>query len=147
MTGLQIRKGRKEDLGQVLELVRELAVYEKAPFAVTATHKDYQDHFEEIFEVLLAEMDAQVVGIALYYPTFSTWKGKMIYLEDFIITQKYRQQGIGQLLFERVVQESKDAGAKLLKWQVLEWNAPAIDFYRKYEVEQDGEWLNMKLML
>ena len=144
--GINIRKANKEDLEGIYDLVVELAVYEKEPDAVTATMADYEQCFEEqVFEALVAEHEGKIVGTAIYYMTYSTWKGKMLYLEDLVITQSYRRKGIGQDLFDAVLEEAKAKAAKLLKWQVLDWNQPAIDFYIKNKATIEEDWLNGKI--
>ena len=145
---LIIRKGTLEDLEAARNLVIELAIYEKEPEAVTATIEDYQNGFSDgDFDFHVAEKAGQIVGLALYYMTFSTWKGKMLYLEDFIVTENLRNNGIGQLLWEAVIQEAKNRNCVLLKWQVLDWNQPALDFYQKNEAIIEREWWNGKIIL
>ncbi|NEM96533.1 GNAT family N-acetyltransferase [Pontibacter burrus] len=143
---IQIRKGTLDDLPQVLQLIHELAAYEKAPQEVTNTLEDmHWDGFGErpIFEFFVAESTEDgIVGIALYYMGYSTWKGKMLYLEDLIVTERLRRSGIGKKLFDAVAAEAKRVNAKRFRWQVLEWNEPAIAFYKKIGAELDGEWLN-----
>lgn len=143
------RKAKKEDMPAVYDLVIELAVYEKEPEAVTSTIEDYYSSFEEgLIDVVVAELeDGKIVGMALYYMAFSTWKGKMMYLEDFYIQPEYRQDGIGQKLFEMFLEESKKRGAVLTKWQVLDWNTPAINFYDKNNAIIEKNWWNGKLFL
>jgi GNAT superfamily N-acetyltransferase len=143
-----IRKGAKEDLPQVLSLIKELAIYERKPEAVTNTIEDMEkDGFgiQPIYELIVAEEDGKIVGIAIFYIKYSTWKGKGIYLDDILVTETRRGKGIGNKLFEAVIKFSKDFGAKGLWWQVLEWNDPAINFYNKFNAELDGEWVNGKL--
>ena len=143
-----IRKGKKEDLAQVLALIKELAHYEHAPDAVTNTIEDMEnDGFgsRPIYELIVAEYIGNIVGLAIFFIKYSTWKGKGIYLDDIIVTQNFRGKGIGKKLFEAVIKFSKDYSAKGLWWQVLEWNEPAINFYNKYNAELDGEWINGKL--
>ena len=145
---LTIRKGKKEDLTAVLNLIKELALYEKAPQEVIATVESMEeDGFgkKPFFEFNLAEVDGKVVGMALYFFSYSTWKGRAIYLDDIIITEKHRRKGIGKKLFDSVVARAKKTGAKRLAWQVLEWNQPAIEFYKKINAELDGEWVNGRL--
>ncbi|MBJ6117765.1 GNAT family N-acetyltransferase [Pontibacter sp. BT310] len=142
---IQIRKGTIEDLPQVLQLIQELAEYEKAPNEVTNTLEDMQrDGFGErpIFEFFVAEDQEAIVGIALYYTAYSTWKGRTIYLEDLVVTERLRRSGIGKKLFDVVAEEAKRLGAKRFRWQVLEWNEPAITFYKKIGADLDGEWMN-----
>lgn len=145
---IAIRKGTKTDLPAVLNLVKELAIYEKAPNEVTVTLNDMErDGFGEnpIFSFFVAETDGKVVGIALYYIKYSTWKGKCVFLEDIIVTEAYRQYGIGKKLFDEVVKVAKAMNVKRLEWQVLEWNEPAIKFYKKLNTHFDEEWINCKL--
>ncbi len=143
-----IRKGVKNDLPQVLELIKELATYEKAPYEVTVTLEELQrDGFGEnpIFKFFVAESDGKIIGISLYYIKYSTWKGKCIFLEDIIVTEQFRKFGIGKKLFDEVVRVSKEMNVPRLEWQVLEWNEPAINFYKKLNSNFDSEWLNCKL--
>lgn len=143
-----IRKGTPDDLPAVYDLVVELSIYEKEPEAVTASPADYQRDFAAgIFDVLVAEVEAKVVGMALYYMTYSTWKGRMMYLEDFIVKEPFRGKGLGKKLFEVFLDEARRQEARLIKWQVLHWNDPAINFYRKYNAILEKEWWNGKLFL
>jgi len=143
-----IRKGLKSDIPQVLELVKELAAYEKAPDEVAVTIEEMElDGFgtNPIFQFFLTEVDGKPVGVALYYIKYSTWKGKCVFLEDIIVTEEYRKYGIGKKLFDEVVKVAKEMGARRMEWQVLEWNEPAIKFYEKLNSHFDSEWLNCKL--
>lgn len=142
---VNIRRAEKEDCPALLALIRELAEYEKAPEQVTVT----LSHFEEsgfgnhpVWWGFVAELEGVVVGFALYYIRYSTWKGQCLYLEDFLVTEAHRGKGIGALLFERVMQEAKDKGFRRMVWQVLDWNEPAINFYKKYNANLDPEWVN-----
>lgn len=142
---IQIRKGIIDDLPQVLGLIKELAEYERAPQEVTITLEELQrDGFGEnqIYKFFVAESAEGIVGIALYYTAYSTWKGKTLYLEDLVVTERLRRSGIGRRLFNAVAQEAKETGAKRFRWQVLEWNEPAIAFYNQTGAELDGEWIN-----
>ena len=142
---IQVRKAQKEDLPGILNLVRELAVYEKAGHEVIATLQEYETEFEQgTFEAIVACSDKKIIGMALYYLTFSTWKGRMIYLEDFVVNSAYRKKGLGQLIFDAFLKEAKAKGAKLTKWQVLDWNQPAIDFYVKNKAVIEKEWWTVK---
>lgn len=144
-----IRKGIKEDVPAVLALIKELAGYEKAPDEVAVTEEELKaDGFESdsIFGLFVAETSGKVVGMALYYVKYSTWKGRCIFLEDIIVNSAYRGKGIGRKLFEEVVKVSKEAGVRRLEWQVLNWNEPAIRFYKKYKAALDEEWINGKLV-
>lgn len=148
MHKITIRKAQKDDLPAIYALVKELALYEKSPESVTATIEDYYQDFEDnIFESIVAERDSEVVGMALYYMTYSTWRGRMLYLEDFVVKESERKLGIGKLLFDEVIEIAKSKKAVLLKWQVLDWNDPAIQFYKKYDTIFENEWLNGKLFL
>jgi GNAT superfamily N-acetyltransferase len=145
---ITIRRAVKEDCPRLLELVRELAVYEKAPDEVTVS----LEHFENsgfgqapVWWAFVAEENGHIYGFALYYIRYSTWKGQAMYLEDIIVTEAARGKGIGKLLFDRLIEEAREKGFKRMVWQVLEWNKPAINFYNKYKAEFDGEWLNGSL--
>lgn len=143
-----IRKGEKKDLPQALDLVKELAVYEKAPLEVTVTVEEMeQDGFgaNPIFGFFAAENENKIVGIALYYIKYSTWKGKCLFLEDIIVTERFRKYGIGKKLFDEVVKVAKAMKVRRMEWQVLEWNEPAIKFYEKLNSNFDKEWINCKL--
>lgn len=145
---ISIRKGIKSDLPNVLELVKELAAYEKAPLEVTVTTEEMErDGFgkDPVFKFFVAEAEGTIVGMALYYTKYSTWKGKCIFLEDIIVTEKFRKYGIGKQLFDEVVRIAKENKVKRLEWQVLEWNTPAIEFYKKLNSNFDKEWINCKL--
>ena len=137
-----IRFAKPEDVPQILDLIRELAEYEKEPQEVTITEEEMvKDGFEDnLYKCLVAEKENQILGIALYYPRYSTWKGRTIHLEDFIVKEEARGGGVGMQLFERVIFESNKFGAKRLEWMVLEWNEPAIKFYKKIGAELDSEW-------
>jgi ribosomal protein S18 acetylase RimI-like enzyme len=144
-----IRKAEKADCKRMMELVHELAVYEKEPNAVTVSF----DHFVEsgfgdqpVWWALVAEVDGSVMGFALCYIRYSTWKGQRLYLEDFIVSEKMRGHGIGKLLFDELIATCKAKQYSGLVWQVLDWNDPAINFYKKYpEVNIDGGWLNCSI--
>jgi GNAT superfamily N-acetyltransferase len=146
-----IRPARPEDCPRMLELIRELAAYERAPDAVTVS----PEHFERsgfgehpVWWALVAECAGRVEGFALYYIRYSTWKGQRMYLEDIIVTEKRRGQGIGKLLMDELIRIAREKGFEGIHWQVLEWNEPAINFYRKYPgVCFDGEWINCSLPL
>lgn len=145
---ITIRRAIKEDCTRLLELVRELAVYEKAPDEVTVS----LEHFENsgfgpapVWWAFVAEEKGHIYGFALYYIRYSTWKGQAMYLEDIIVTEAARGKGIGKLLFDQLIEEAREKGFKRMVWQVLEWNKPAINFYNKYKAEFDGEWLNGSL--
>ena len=146
---IQIRKARKEDCESMMELIHELAVYEKAPEEVTV---DF-NHFVEsgfgkkpVWWAFVAEIENEVVGFALYYIRYSTWKGQRLYLEDILVNESWRGKGIGKLLFNKLIEEAKEKKMNGMVWQVLEWNEPAINFYKKYQgVRFEGEWVNCSL--
>ena len=141
---MNIRKGTKEDYSQVLELIQELANYENAPNEVTNTIERMEED-SDIFNLIVAEDDNTIIGIAIFFPYYSTWKGRCIYLEDIVVTENQRGKGIGKLLFDKVVYFAKEYKAKRLMWQVLDWNKPAINFYKKLNADLDDEWINCKL--
>ena len=144
---ITIRAATKDDLDAIYGLVVELAIYEKEPDAVTATIEDYHRDFADgVFQCHVAEDDGEVIGMTLYYLTYSTWRGKMLYLEDFVVSESRRREGIGELLFENVVKVAKDSNCRLLKWQVLDWNTPALNFYKKYQATIEKEWWNGKII-
>lgn len=148
MSKLKIRKAKREDCGQILELIKALALYEKAENEVSITLAELEaDGFGEnpIYDCIVAEMDRRIVGMALFYEKYSTWKGKALYLEDLIVTESKRRSGIGKALFEAVIMEAKKRNSGRMEWQVLEWNQAAIDFYKKFAASLDGEWLNGRL--
>ncbi|HMG91542.1 MAG TPA: GNAT family N-acetyltransferase [Chryseolinea sp.] len=145
---ITIRVGVKNDLPRVLELVKELAAFEKAPHEVVNTVELMEeDGFgaHPIFGLFVAEVEGQIMGISLYYWRYSTWKGKRLYLEDIVVTESMRGQGIGKLLFDRTMQHTLDENCSGMMWQVLDWNEPAITFYKKYGSKLDGEWINCTL--
>lgn len=143
-----IRKGRKEDVPEVFQLIKELALYEKAPEQVTLSLQELEDDGfgnHPIYGLFVAEIDSKIIGIALYYEKYSTWQGRCIYLEDIIVTESERGNGIGHQLFQAVIGVAKERNSARMEWQVLDWNEPAINFYNKYKANLEGEWLNGKL--
>ncbi len=143
MQQISLRMGSAQDLPAVHDLVRELAIFEKAEDQFTADLSHYQDKFQQgLFQIILAESGSDIIGMALFYPSFSTWKGKMMYLEDFVVKESYRNQGVGQMLFDKFLGESLRQGARLAKWQVLDWNEHAIRFYRRNHATIQTEWYN-----
>lgn len=143
-----IRRAKKEDLPAVLALIKELALYEKAPEEVTITLKDLEtDGFgnHPLYWIILAENENGIMGMSFYYIRYSTWKGKCLYLEDIVVKEEFRGQKIGKVLFEETIKAAQEMGAKLMNWQVLEWNEPALNFYKKFNAEMDNEWINGKL--
>ncbi len=145
---IQIRKATEMDVEAIHSLVRELAEYERGLHRVTTTPESYLIDFRnKVFDAFVAEKDGEVVGMALYYVAYSTWRGRMLYLEDFVVRESERGSGIGKLLFESFMEEAKRQDVALVKWQVLDWNEPAIHFYKKYDVVFDAEWLDCKIYL
>ena len=141
-----VRKADTNDLKAIYNLVIELAVYENEPDAVTATLKDYEKNFNaQVFQSIVAEHNGKIIGACIYYITWSTWKGRMVYLEDFVVTEAYRKKGVGQLLFDQFLVEAKEMNATMVKWQVLDWNNPAIRFYEKNKAIIEKEWWNGKI--
>jgi GNAT superfamily N-acetyltransferase len=145
-----IREGKIEDLPRVLELVRELAVYEKAPEQVTNTVQMMEeDGFgpNAVFGFFVAIKDStkEIIGISIYYYRYSTWKGRRLYLEDIVVTETERGNGAGKLLFDRTMLKCLEDGCTGMMWQVLDWNTPAINFYQKYGADLDEGWINCNL--
>lgn len=145
-----IRDGKKEDLPRVLELIRELALYEKAPEQVSNTVEMMeQDGFGKhpVYGLLVCEKieTSEIIGIAVYYFRYSTWKGKRLYLEDIVVTESERGNGAGKLLFDQIMAKSLEENCTGMMWQVLDWNEPAINFYRKYGAYLEPGWLNAHL--
>jgi GNAT superfamily N-acetyltransferase len=146
--GIIIRKGQPQDIEAAFGLVQELALYEKAPEEVTTTkERMLADGFGEqpLFGFFVAEKNAQIIGMSLYYFRYSTWKGKRLYLEDLIVTETMRGCGAGKMLFDATVAEAKATQCTGMMWQVLDWNEPSINFYKQYGTRFDGEWLNCHL--
>ncbi|AMP97332.1 GNAT family acetyltransferase [Pedobacter cryoconitis] len=142
---IQLRFAVKEDCPRLLELIHELAVYEKAPEEVTVTLAEFEDAgfgTQSVWKAFVAEDATGILGFALYYTRYSTWKGCRLYLEDFIVTESQRGKGLGKILFERVMKEARDKNYKGMTWQVLDWNEPAINFYTKYNAQIETGWLN-----
>lgn len=144
---IQIRFAKKGDIQAIRDLVMELAIFEKSPESVTATAEDYDSAFDSgLISMLVAEKDSQIVGMTLYYDTFSTWRGKMLYLEDFVVKEAYRGHGIGDMLFDATVAEAKNRKCTMMKWQVLDWNTGAVKFYKRKQAEIETEWWNGKII-
>jgi len=142
---MKIRKGVRQDLPKVLELVKELALYEKASDQVSNTvERMEEDGFgsNPIYGFFVAESEGEIVGLSLYYYRYSTWKGKRLYLEDIIVTESNRGKGLGKMLFESTMKFALEQNCTGMMWQVLDWNKPAIDFYKKYNAKLDDEWIN-----
>ena len=145
---INIRNGEKEDLSTVLELIRELAIYENEPDQVVNTVQMMnEDGFglNPVFRFIVAEDESGVIGTSIYYYRYSTWKGKRLYLEDLIVTENKRGIGAGKLLFEETVRTGKETNCTGMTWQVLDWNEPAINFYKKYQTNFDENWVNCNI--
>ena len=148
MMEFSIRKAERKDCSRIMELVRELALFEKAPEQVTVT----QQHFEEsgfgdnpVWWGYVAEHEGNIVAAAIYYIRYSTWKGQRMYLEDIIVNEAYRGKGIGTMLFEKLIEEAKEKKFTGMMWQALDWNTPALDFYKKFGASFDEGWVNCHL--
>lgn len=143
----------REDTTAMMDLIKELAAYEKKPDAVTVSLEAFQEAgfgANSVWKAFLAKESAtgNIVGMALYYIRYSTWKGKMFYLEDIIVGQDYRNRGIGKRLMNAILDKAKEAGMSGVTWQVLDWNKPAIGFYGKFgDVVFEDNWLNVKILL
>ena len=143
-----IREAIKEDCIRLLELINELAVYEKAPDEVTVSLEEFVNAgfgINPIWKAFVAEYDGIIQGFGLYYIRYSTWKGCRMYLEDLLITENMRGKGLGKMIFDRLIEEAKEKKFKGITWQVLDWNEPAINFYKKYNTEFDSGWINVSL--
>jgi GNAT superfamily N-acetyltransferase len=146
MTAIHIRPATEQDIPAMHALMFELAVYEQSPESVEATVEEYRQDFDKgLFEGLIAETEGRVVGMALYFMAYSSWKGKMLYLDDLVVTEAYRRRGIGQLLLDAFLAEARRRGCRLAKWQVLDWNQPAVDFYKKNQAVIETDWWNVKI--
>lgn len=147
--GLSLRTAAADDCEQLLALIHELAVYERAADEVTVSLEEFVEAgFGEnpVWKAFVVEKpELGIIAFALYYTRYSTWKGCRLYLEDFIVTEKYRGKGIGKVLFERVILEAKEKNYNGMVWQVLDWNEPAINFYNKYQAQLEAGWLNASL--
>ena len=144
---IKILEALPQHIPGIYSLVEELAVYEKARDEMWLTLEEYRSLYEEnAFEAIVAIKNDVVIGTCIFYLTFSTWKGKMLYLEDFVVKESERRSGVGHLLFEKFNQIAKEKGCALTKWQVLNWNTPAINFYTKYDAIIDKDWWNCKIV-
>ena len=143
-----IRIGTVKDLPQVLNLIKDLAAFENEPYEVEVTIAEMQNWGfgkDKIFDFFVIEIDNIIIGLALYYFKYSTWKGKCLFLEDIIVKENVRNKGYGKKLFNAVVEVAKNTGVKRMEWQVLDWNKNAIEFYNKYQANLDSKWINCKL--
>lgn len=145
---VEIRLGTREDVPGALALIKELAEFERAPDQVLLTESQMlKDGFGDrpLFQFLVAVVDQQIVGLSLFYHRYSTWKGKGLYLEDLVVTKSFRGQGIGEKLLLATVKIAQQQHCTGLYWQVLDWNTPAIDFYKRWGAVLNSEWINCKL--
>ena len=136
---IKIRRAIKEDCPRLLELILELAVYEKAPNEVSVSLNEFQEAGfgdNQVWKAFVAVENGIIQGFGLYYIRYSTWKGCRMYLEDLLVTDKMRGKGIGKMIFDRLIQEAVEKEFKGMTWQVLDWNEPAINFYKKYHGHQ-----------
>lgn len=145
---IELRLATKDDCPRMMELIQELAHFERAPHEVTVTMDEFINAGfgnNPVWKAFLAVDGDLIVGLALYYVRYSTWKGCRLYLEDLIVTENYRGSGIGKQLFDRTIQEAQELGFSGMVWQVLDWNEPAIKFYNKYGANIEAGWLNAAL--
>ncbi len=148
MMQISLRTATKEDIKEIFELIRELAIYEKAEHEFTLTEEQLiMDGFGEypLFHILLAEFENNVVGMSFWFYSYSTWKGKCMYLEDLIVKKEFRGKGVGKILFDATIKEAYKTNAQRLMWQVLDWNTPAIDFYKSFGASIEEEWYNGRM--
>ena len=145
---IDIRKGIKKDLPQVLSLIKELAEYEKSSHQVDVTLEQLEkDGFDghPHYYLLVAEEKGEIIGVCFYFIRYSTWKGKVLFLEDFVVKEEYRRKGVGGMLFEETIRIANKENMDGLHWQVLDWNTPALNFYKKYNASISSTWLNGRL--
>lgn len=147
-----VRKAESADVKDILLLIKELALFEKAPEAVINTEEQLlEDGFgaHPEFQALVAvnSETKETVGMALFYNAYSTWKGKYLFLDDLVVSEKYRRNGVGEQLIQAFLKEAKKQEVHFVKWQVLHWNSPAIEFYKKLGVEFDEEWIDCKKLI
>lgn len=148
MPSFILRDAKETDIPAIHGLVYQLAVYEKEPEAVETTPEEYLEDFRNgLFQARVADVNGEIVGMTLFYMTYSTWRGKMLYLEDFIVNEAWRGQGVGQALYEDFLAKGRQHGCRLVKWQVLDWNTPAIRFYERNNAIVEKGWWNVKRFL
>lgn len=145
----KIRQATIEDTPEMMELIKELALYENAPEEVTVSMEEFQNLGfgpQPLWHAFVATRENNIVGMALCYFRYSTWKGKRLYLEDIVITEAHRRKGIGQLLMDACIEYGKATNCHGMVWQVLDWNDSAMSFYKTYDAEFDEEWVNVSIM-
>lgn len=143
-----IRIATNKDLPNVYGMIKELAIYENAPNEPTVSLEEFIEDGKGVnprYKVIIAELENEIVGIALYYLGYSTWKGNMMYLDDLVVKEAYRKTGIGHLLFQALIAAAREHGVNQLRWHVLNWNESAIKFYQKLDASLDEEWITCKL--
>ena len=136
-----IRKGTEQDFSQILALIKELALFEKAPQEVSNTVEKMQNE-KDLFEFFVAEKNGEIIGMALYFFAYFTWKGKSLYLDDLYVKQELRGSGVGSKLLRKIFEVAQEHNVDRLRWQVLDWNKPAIELYDKIGATLDKEWIN-----
>lgn len=144
---ITVRKAKIGDETAIFQLIKELAIYEKAPQEVSNTIPELRKHLfkDMLCSAIVASKDDKVIGFALYYTSYSTWKGKCLYLEDFFVKEEYRKLGVGSMLFKDIIKIAEKSNSKRLDWQVLDWNEPAISFYKKQKSELDSGWVSGRI--
>ena len=142
-----IREAKPKDISAVLRLIRELADFEREAKAVVNTESELHQHIfkDKICNAIVADDNNEIIGFAIYYNSYSTWKGKCLYLEDLYVQEARRKHGVGALLFEKIISIAEYQKVRRLEWLVLDWNQPAIQFYKKYGANLDNSWLNGKI--
>jgi GNAT superfamily N-acetyltransferase len=143
-----LRVGKKQDVRQIFQLIKEMSLYEKRERELNITQKDLlKDGFgkKKLFDVIVAQAGKEIIGFAVYYTTYSTWKGKCLFLHELFVNEKYRKKGAGSKLFDKIIKIGKKEKVGRIEWRVLNWNTPAIEFYKKYNVKMDSEWIECEL--
>lgn len=143
-----VREAQRGDENAIIDLIRELAVYEKEPLSsVKNTPKQLaKDLFDDkVCHAFVAELDGKVIGYAIYYYSYSTWNGTCLYLEDIYVQPEHRGKHVGSALFDSVVNTAREKKVRRMDWQILDWNEPALEFYRRKGATIDGEWVNGRL--
>lgn len=144
---ITIRTAQIGDETAIFQLIKELAIYEKAPQEVSNTISQLRQHLfkDKLCSAIIASQEDNIIGFALYYTSYSTWKGKCLYLEDFFVKKEFRKLGVGSMLFKEIIRIAENSNAKRLDWQVLDWNEPAISFYKKHKTELDSSWISGRI--